>query len=244
MRFIRQKNRVFGALGQPLLFWVLLGSSFGASFHPQSAMSYSEYFFPGVLTMVLLFTAIFSSFSIIEDRKEGFLQAVLVSPAPRLSIILGKVFGGATIATLQATLFLLLAPFIGIHLSVLTFCLLIALLFVVALGLTALGFCLAWRMDSVQGFHAIMMLILMPLWFLSGAFFPSTGLPLVLKILMSVNPLTYGLAVIRHLFYWGNSQMLLDIPSLQLSLSVSILFGLTTVFVGWILVRNSKHFKN
>src|SRR3990167_1089873 len=117
VRFIRQKNRVFGALGQPLIFWLLFGTSFSASFK-MGNMGYLEYFFPGVLTMIVLFTAIFSSFSIIEDRKEGFLQAVLVSPTPRLSIVLGKVSGGATIALLQALLFLCLAPLAHISLTV------------------------------------------------------------------------------------------------------------------------------
>src|SRR3989338_7634266 len=170
VRFIRQKNRVFGALGQPLLFWLLFGFSFNASFRPwvgdpslSVEMGYLEYFFPGILTMILLFTAIFSSFSIIEDRKEGFLQDILVSPAPRLSIVLGKVSGGATIALLQALLFLCLAPLAHISLTAWSVGALIFALWFLGLSLSAFGFCLAWRMGSVQGFHAIMMLILMPL---------------------------------------------------------------------------------
>ena len=240
VRFIRQKNRVFGALGQPLLFWLLFGFSFNASFRPwvgdpslSVEMGYLEYFFPGILTMILLFTAIFSSFSIIEDRKEGFLQAVLVSPASRLSIVLGKVSGGATIALLQALLFLCLAPLAHIHLTLWSVLALIIVLWFLGLSLSALGFCLAWRMDSVQGFHAIMMLILMPLWFLSGAFFPSTGLNWVIKSLMAINPLTYGLSVVRHILYWNSPEFLFGLPSFALSMGILVLFGISVFLISW-----------
>ena len=241
VRFVRQKNRVLGALGQPLLFWLLFGSSFSASFRPSLAveMGYMEYFFPGILTMILLFTAIFSSFSIIEDRKEGFLQAVLVSPASRLSIVLGKVSGGATIALLQALLFLCLAPLAHISLTVWSVGALIFALWFLGLSLSALGFCLAWRMDSVQGFHAIMMLILMPLWFLSGAFFPQTGLPWIIKSFMMINPLTYGLSMIRHILYWNSSHLLTDLPSFFLSLGILGVFGAVVLLISWKVVRHS-----
>lgn len=241
VRFIRQKNRVFGALGQPLLFWLLFGSSFSASFQPSLSvkMGYLEYFFPGILTMILLFTAIFSSFSIIEDRKEGFLQAVLVSPASRLSIVLGKVSGGATLALLQALLFLCLAPLVPIHLTVWSVLALIIALWFLGLCLSALGFCLAWRMDSVQGFHAIMMLILMPLWFLSGAFFPSTGLPWILRGLMALNPLTYGLSVVRHILYWNSPEVLLGLPSFGLSVGLLGVFGAVVLLISWRAVHRS-----
>ncbi|HBQ21328.1 MAG: hypothetical protein A2Z91_05970 [Deltaproteobacteria bacterium GWA2_38_16] len=237
VRFIRQKNRVFGALGQPLIFWLLFGTSFSASFK-MGNMGYLEYFFPGVLTMIVLFTAIFSSFSIIEDRKEGFLQAVLVSPTPRLSLVLGKILGGATIATLQALLFLLLAPLLHIPLTFWTFVWSLKCLFLIALSLTAFGFCLAWRMDSIQGFHAMMMLVLLPLWFLSGAFFPSSGLPWILKGVMAINPLTYGLAAVRHLLYLGNPGVS-DMPSLGLSLIVIVLWGAIATGVSLVVVK--KH---
>ena len=241
VRFIRQKNRVFGALGQPLLFWLLFGSGFSASFRPSLSveMGYLEYFFPGILTMILLFTAIFSSFSIIEDRKEGFLQAILVSPAPRLSIVLGKVSGGATIALLQALLFLCLAPLAHIQLTFWSVAALILALWFLGLSLSAFGFCLAWRMDSVQGFHAIMMLILMPLLFLSGAFFPSTGLPLILKSLMAINPLTYGLSLIRHILYWNSPDLFLELPSLTLSLGILGVFSAVVLLISWMWVHRS-----
>src|SRR4051812_433094 len=122
IRFIRQPNRVIGALATPLVFWLLIGAGMGRSFKTDGATAgnerYIEYFFPGTILMLILFTAIFSTISIIEDRREGFLQSVLVAPVSRFSIVLGKTLGGTALAAAQGTLFLLLAPFIGIHFTV------------------------------------------------------------------------------------------------------------------------------
>lgn len=199
VRFLRQRSRILGAILPPLLFWFIIGSGIGKSF-PQSGMageSYLHYFFPGMVIMVILFTSIFSTISIIEDRKEGFLQSVLVAPVPRSSIVLGKVFGGATLAFLHGAVLLLLIPLlkIPIHWNSLLFTL--SILFLLSFSLTTLGFIIAWRMDSTQGFHAIMNLFLMPMWFLSGTLFPVESAPFWLKILMKINPLTYGVNALR-----------------------------------------------
>src|SRR5579862_7006211 len=121
VRFLRQRNRIIGALATPIVFWLLIGAGMGRSFHAEglpAGGNYLQYFFPGTVLMILLFTAIFSTISIIEDRREGFLQSVLVAPVSRMSIVLGKVLGGSTLAFGQALIFLLLAPLIGIHLSI------------------------------------------------------------------------------------------------------------------------------
>ena len=196
VRFVRQRNRVIGALATPLVFWLLLGSGLDNAAPIAPGVGYREYFFAGTLLLILLFTAIFSTISVIEDRREGFLQSVLVSPAPRLAIVLGKIMGGASIATLQGALFLLLWPLVGGFDSIGQVALALAVMFVLAIGLTALGLCLAWPMDSTAGFHAIMNLLLMPMWFLSGAVFPADQAPLWLRIIMWANPLTYGHAVL------------------------------------------------
>src|SRR3954469_4755780 len=178
VRFFRQRNRVVGALLQPLIFWVLFGAAFTKTFVPPEAfknMSYREYFFPGTVVMILLFTAIFSTISIIEDRREGFLQSVLVAPVPRMAIVLGKVLGGTALAFGQGVVFLLLSPLLGIAPPLAGWVLALLIMAVVSFALTALGFCIAWRMSSTQGFHAIMNLFLMPMWFLSGALFPASG---------------------------------------------------------------------
>jgi ABC-2 type transport system permease protein len=156
-----------------------------------------QYFFPGTVLMILLFTAIFSTISVIEDRREGFLQSVLVAPVSRMAVVLGKILGGTVLATGQGFVFLLLAPTVGIHLTILSTIEAVAVMALISFALTALGLCIAWRMSSTQGFHAIMNLFLMPMWFLSGALFPATGAMGPLAWIMRLNPLSYGLSVLR-----------------------------------------------
>ena len=140
VRFYRQRSRVIGVIASPLVFWVVLGSGFGTSFRSGSAgQNYLDYAYPGTLIMIVLFTAIFTMMSVIEDRKEGFLLSVLVAPVSRSVIVLGKVVGGATLATFQGLIFLLFAPFLGIHFTVISFLLTVAVIFLVAFSLTALG---------------------------------------------------------------------------------------------------------
>src|SRR4051812_21189593 len=205
VRFLRQKNRVFGALGQPIIFWLLFGAGLGGASVDAKHLDYAH-FFPGTIVMILLFTAIFATISIIEDRREGFLQGVLVAPVPRWSIVMGKVLGGAAIAMLQGLVFLFLGwitgkiAWFGITIISTTFSQLIGailLMFVISIALTALGFFIAWRMDSTQGFHAIMSVFLLPMWLLSGAFFPM-DVGGWLGWIIRVNPLTYGVAGLRY----------------------------------------------
>ncbi|MFN0117504.1 MAG: ABC transporter permease [Elusimicrobiota bacterium] len=233
VRFVRQKNRIIGALGTPLLFWILIGSGLGKSFQDtsqtvemMSASNYLNYFFPGTIFLILLFTSIFSTISIIEDRKEGFLQSVLVSPAPRGAIIMGKVLGGTALATGQGILFLFLAPIIGIKPGFLDILYSIAMMLLVSFSLTALGFIIAWKMDSTQGFHAIMNLFLMPLWFLSGAMFPAEGAPGWLKIVMKLNPLSYSLTGLRKALGNGIEMGSLNFPTPIFSLQVTLVFSI------------------
>lgn len=196
VRFYRQPSRVIGALGSPLIFWFLIGSGIGTSFK-NSQGGYLVYFFPGTLLMILFFTAVFSTISLIEDRREGFLQGVLVAPAPRSALVLGKILGGATLAWVQAVLFLALSPLVGIHLS-LSGCLQIsAVLFISAFLMTGMGFLIAWQFDSIQGFHAVMNILLMPMWILSGSLFPPEGASYWLRGIMLVNPLSYSHAALR-----------------------------------------------
>ncbi|HYK90256.1 MAG TPA: ABC transporter permease, partial [Acidobacteriota bacterium] len=178
------------------------------------------------LALILLFTSIFSTISIIEDRQVGFLQAVLVAPVSRSAITLGKILGGTTLALIQALIFLLLAPTVGISLSGEKLLALIGILFLVAFALTAVGFLIAWKMDSTQGFHAIMNLLLMPMWLLSGAFFPSSGAPRWIQAIIRANPLTYGVGAVRRTLYLGAHQSAMDIPSLGACVTISALFGI------------------
>ncbi len=148
--------------------------------------------------MIVLFTAIFATISIIEDRREGFLQGVLVSPISRVHLVLGRVLGGTLLAIIQACLFLILAPFAGIGLSVGSVIGSVIVMTLIGFGLTSLGTTIAWRMDSTQGYHAIMSVFLFPMWLLSGAFFPAEGTNWILRFIMAINPLTYGVSLLRR----------------------------------------------
>jgi ABC-2 type transport system permease protein len=228
VRFFRQRNRVVGAVGQPILFWLLFGAGLGPSFRlPGSgddAVSYREFFFPGTMSLILLFTAIFTTISIIEDRREGFLQSVLVAPISRWSMVLGKLLGGATIALVQALIFFALGATLNLHYSATMIVGVTVFAFLSALGLTALGFVIAWRMDSTQGFHAVMSVFLLPMWLLSGSFFPGEGW---LRYVMMINPMTYMTAGLRHLMYVGSGRATAlppHLPSLATCWAATLIF--------------------
>ena len=223
-RFLRQRNRIVGALATPLVFWVLIGSGLGESFRGAEVEGgFMRYFFPGTVVLILLFTAIFSTVSIIEDRRDGFLQGVLVAPVSRASIVLGKCLGGMTLAAAQAGLFCLAAPWAGLSFDAAVAMRLIAALLLGGFALTALGFVIAWPLESTQGFHVMMNLLLIPLWLLSGAFFPAregawTEWAVVL------NPLAYVTAAVRRAFY-GDAADLGLVPSYGAALLVAGLFA-------------------
>ena len=227
VRFLRQRSRIAGALGTPLVFWLLLGSGVGSSMTlPALAgtMNYMQYFFPGTVVMILLFTSIFSTISIIEDRREGFLQAVLVAPVGRSAIVVGKIAGATILALLQGMLFMILAP-IAVGVSVAAIPQTVLFLGLVAFGLTGLGYVIAWSLDSTQGFHAIMNLFLIPMWLLSGAVFPASGAPAWLQWIIAANPLTYGVGVVRWSLYGPAAYASLGGPSPLVSVVVVIGFA-------------------
>jgi ABC-2 type transport system permease protein len=225
IRFLRQPSRIVGLLAAPFLFWLLLGSGLGSSFQSEGSANpgYLQYFFPGSIVMVVLFTSIFSNMSTIEDRREGFLMSVLVSPMPRLSLVLGKILGGATQAMIPGMLFVLLAPVAGIPLSVGMIGLAALVLFLIAFSLTGLGLVIAWQMESTQGFHAVLNLLLLPMWMLSGAVFPLTGASAWVQWIMRLNPLAYEVTALRSALL--TPQVATDLP-----------FKLTAVFAVLVLI--------
>ena len=232
VRFSRQRSRVIGLIATPLLFWLFIGSGLGNSFRPPSAAAdsgYLQYFFPGTVVMVLLFTSVLSTMSVIEDRHEGFLLSVLVAPIPRSSLVLGKVLGGATQAALSGFLFLLLGPTVGFHLHPWQLLEMGGVLFLIGFCLSSLGFFIAWKVDSMSGFHAILNLILFPMWLLSGALFPASGASMWVQWVMSLNPLTYGVAALRRLLYEGTTTVGADVAPMMFSLEMTFLFCLLAV---------------
>jgi ABC-2 type transport system permease protein len=243
VRFVRQRSRVSGAFAQPLVFWLLVGGGLKASFRPPGVpegMSYVEYFYPGAIALVLLFTAIFSTISVVEDRREGFLQGVLVAPVKRSTVVLGQALGGTALALIQGLLFLLIAPAVDISLSVLAVLSGVGVMFLIAFSLTSLGLIIAWRMDSTQGFHAIMNLILLPIWLLSGAFFPAAGVSPWLGWMMQVNPLTYGMAALRYCLYVGDAAGIGEVPALAPALFVTAVFCILTFVFAVQAARQSR----
>jgi ABC-2 type transport system permease protein len=236
VRFARQRSRVVGMVVTPLLFWLFLGSGLGSSFHPPGAPSptvsgsgYLQYFFPGTIIMIVLFTSTLSNMSVIEDRREGFLLSVLVAPIYRISLVLGKVLGGTLQAVAPGILFLLIAPTVGFRLHPLQLLSLTGVLFLISFCLTCMGFFIAWRMDSTAGFHAVLNLVLIPMWLLSGALFPASGASVWIQWVMRLNPLTYGLDALRRLLYWDAAVPAFDVAPLGLSLAITVLFGIATL---------------
>jgi daunorubicin resistance ABC transporter membrane protein len=200
-RFFRAPSRVVGSVAQPLLLWAVLGAGLGDNFRPGGAAlggGYLGYFYPGTIVLTMLFTAIFSTISVIDDRHHGFLQAVLVAPISRATLVLGKTMGGVAIALLQGIALLLLAPLAGFPLGAMNLPLVLSALLLAAIGFTALGFAVAWWIDSSQGYHAIMSVALIPLWMLSGAMFPATGGSAWVRGLMAANPMTYAMSAVRR----------------------------------------------
>ncbi|MBI4386406.1 MAG: ABC transporter permease [Elusimicrobia bacterium] len=227
VRFYRDRSRVIGAIVPPVVFWFLIGSALGGgSGTAGGSNTYLQSLFPGTILLIVLFTAVFSTISIIEDRREGFLQGVLVAPVPRSTIVLGKIAGGATLAFLQALTFLIIAPFVGVPLAPERMPFVLAELWLSACALTGFGFWIAWRMDSTQGFHAIMNLLLIPMWMLSGSVFPISGAPTWLRWIMTVNPVTYCAAALQHGLAVGTSS---GLPSPALSFIVTGLFCIAMV---------------
>jgi len=239
VRFYRQPARVVGVIISPLLFWVVIGAGFGTSLQARATgqENYLNYFFPGALIMIVLFTSIFTMMSVIEDRNEGFLLSVMVAPVHRSSIVLGKVLGGTTLSAIQGVLFLVFAPLIGIRIGAEQFLVVLLIVFLTAFSLTALGFAIAWGMESTQGFHAIINLFLIPLWLLSGALFPVSGASGWIRWVMEANPLTYGLDALQLVMFPVRHPATI----LPLWPSVAVLAGFTAlVFLAGFVIANRR----
>lgn len=228
LRFWRQPSRLVGALGQPIIFWAVIGSGMAATFVlPDSGLDYREYFFPGVILMVGVFASIFAAVSVIDDRHQGFLQAVLAGPGSRASLVLGKCLGSASVALVQIGLFLLLAPLAGFRLERIAWPLLLVSLLLSTVALSALGFAVAWWIDNVQGYHAVQMTVLIPLWVVSGAMFPYAPKDRVFAWLMLGNPIAYGLCAVRAALYGGTAP-----PGTLLPVPMSLVYAVLVAFAG------------
>lgn len=242
--FFRQPSRIAGALLTPLLLWLAIGAGIAPTFALASGETgYMEYFYPGVIFLLLLQVSISATMSVIEDRNQGFLQGVLVAPGSRAAVALGKISGSATVALLHAALFVLLAPLAGFPYGAIAWTRLIGLAALVALALTALGFVLAWLLDSIQGYHVVMNLLLFPLWILSGAMFPPEGLHPVLGAIVRFNPLSYAMCGMRRALYGSALPDGVGVPGSTPWLEVAVLTSTTVLLLllaGRVAARRSR----
>jgi ABC-2 type transport system permease protein len=222
-RYFRSKSRIIGSLGQPLLFLLAMGFGFGPVFKRAGQGNYMEFLAPGIIGMSIIFTAIFSGIEIIWDRQFGFLKETLVAPVSRMSIMIGRTLGGATVATLQGVivLFIALAPgFRPANWALLPVA--IVAMAITALLFTALGTAIASLLNDMQGFQLIMNFLVMPLFFLSGALFPLQGVPGAIATIARFNPLSYGVDALRGLLTGVTHYGLL--PDFGVLAAVTLLF--------------------
>jgi ABC-2 type transport system permease protein len=199
IRYFRERSQLIGSLTRPVLWLFVLGMGLRGSAQPVEGFSYTQFIFPGIVAMTIIFTSIQSAITIIWDREFGFLKAMLVAPVPRTSIAIGKGMAGTTLSLIQAAIILILSPLVKVHFPLLNLIPLLLVMILLSFALTGLGIVIAARMTSFQGFGTIMNFVIMPMWFLSGALFPPSRLPSWLSILVHLNPLSYGVDIMRKL---------------------------------------------
>ena len=224
-RYLRSRSRIFGALGQPILYFVALGYGLGAVFRQAGRGNYIDFIAPGIIGMSIIFTSIFSGMEVIWDRQFGFLKETLVAPVPRFNIMLGRTLGSATVATFQGFLVMVIATLFGFRpehwwslVAIIPCMLLMALMF------TSLGTAIASVLSDMQGFQLIIQFLVMPMFFLSGALYPLQGLPTALSIIVGINPLSYGVDAFRQILIGaGHYNFAIDLSVLGV-LSVVLIF--------------------
>jgi len=196
IRHFRDKVRLLGSITRPVLWLLIMGTGLRAAFNVHG-IPYTHFIFPGIIAMNLIFSAMQSTISIIWDREFGFLREILVSPIPRSSIVLGKALSGATVAFIEGLFVLVFAPVIRINIPLPHLLLLLPLMFLIGFVCTTLGIVIAVQMDSFEGFGVISNFVIMPMFFLSGAMFPIDNLPHWINFVIRLNPLTYGVDLLR-----------------------------------------------
>lgn len=212
IRSTREKSRLFSSIVRPVIWLFLLGSGLRGSFSQMpGGYTYTQYIFPGMLAMNVLFASVQSGTTIIWDREFGFLKEILVSPVSRSSIVFGKTISGAVVATMQGLIVLALFPFVGLRLSFFQIIICAAALFMIALSITSLGILIASRMTSFEGFGSINNFIVMPLFFLSGAMYPVNKAPYWLKPFIMANPLSYSVNLLRGIILGTEGNFFIDI---------------------------------
>jgi len=229
-KFVRERSRLFSAIARPLLWLFIVGAGISRLVPRDTGMPYTQFIFPGILGMTILFSSMFSSISIIWDKEFGFMKEILVAPVSRLSIVIGKALSGTIVSTLQAIIILALFPVIGFKLNLLQIMAVIFICASVSFCISSFGIILTTFYESYESFSVIMNFIIMPMFFLSGAMYPVKLLPEILKIVSKINPLTYGIDAIKHtVFPFETGKMSPDFPfiiDIMVIILTSIIFVL------------------
>lgn len=221
LRFIQERSRLISSFGMPLIFLVVFGAGFGRMIGTVvPGVDYIQFMYPGILAMTVLMNSLMSGISIVWDREFGFLKEILVSPLDRRSILLGKATGSALVAIMQGGIMLVLAPFLGVSVTVLMVLKLIPIIFAVSISISSLGLLVASRMKSQQGFQMVIQLLIMPLIFLAGVFYPVNNVPVVMEVISKINPLTYGVDAIRQVFLGSESSYSIGITIFSHTMSI------------------------
>ncbi len=237
LRYVRDRTRIVAALGQPVLYLFIFGTGLSSAFTvgrgAGAEIDYVRFMFPGVLAMTVIFTATFSAMSIVWDREFGFLREILVAPMSRPAVAIGKALGGSSVASFQAGIVLLLGPLVGIPLSPGLLVAVVPLLFLLAFCLSCVGIAIASRMRTMEGFQVVMNFFLMPMLFLSGAFYPLNGLPGWLAVLTRLDPAAYGVDPIRRVVLLASGVEPATVSALALTLFGEVVpIGLDVLILG------------
>jgi len=228
-KFFREKSRLLGTLARPVLWLFVVGNGMNSLIRPQAGFSYLQFIFPGMIGMTILFSSIFSSISIVWDREFGFMKEMLVAPISRLSIVIGKALSGTLLSVAQAIIILVLTPFLGIHLTIMQFMEVTAVAILVSFCITSMGILIAARLTSFDGFNIIMNFLVMPMFFLSGAMYPVSSMPPLLRQLTHINPLTYGIDAFKHVLLKNGTPPLG--PEFPLALDLVIVTAVSMVML-------------
>ena len=233
IRYIRQKERIIGSLVMPIFWLLIFGNSLRSSISIGN-IDYSSFISPGVITMTIVFTSVSSGISIIWDKELGFMKEMLVAPVSRVSLVLGKALGTATTALIQGIMVMVLAIIIGLKVSLLSILLTLPLMVLISLGLVGIGISIGSLMNNVEGFQLIFNFLVLPMFFMSGALFPISDLPNYLKFIPYIDPVTYGVELLRS--------VLIGTSTIPFAVSLSVVIGFSTLMTfvsAWLFSRRN-----
>jgi len=243
LRFVSERSRILSSFAMPLLFLVIFGAGFTNVIGTLApGVNFIQFMYPGIIAMTVLTSSLFAGISVVWDREFGFLKEILVAPIGRTGIVLGKAIGATFVALLQALIMLALAPILGVSLSPGLVAGLIPLVVVISLGLSGLGILIASFMTSQQGFQVLIQILIFPLIFLAGVFFPVNAVPLWMEVISKINPLTYGVDAIRQLFLGSNVGLGVAVFGHTMTIveEVIVVGGLSAILLGGAIIAFNR----